>query len=243
MSSPTQYLSLAVVLVILWAGGGDSQRLEGNEGGFMNSQPGGVSLPPPATSGRVSVEEALHRRRSIREYAEEELKLRDVGQLLWAAQGITERASGLRTAPSAGALYPLELRLLAARVAGLPAGIYRYDPRAHALQPGPGGDLREVLAGAALGQEAIRRAPALLLISGVIGRTEAKYGSRAERYMTLEAGHASENVYIQASALGLGTVAIGAFSDGRTHAVLQLPPEERLLYIMPVGQLRRGDNE
>jgi SagB-type dehydrogenase family enzyme len=243
MYSSAHYLSLAVVLAVLWAGSGDSRELDGSEGRVMNSHATRVSLPPPVTSGPLSVEEALQRRRSIREYAEEEVTLRDAGQLLWAAQGITERASGLRTAPSAGALHPLELRLLAARVTGLPAGIYRYDPHAHALQTELSGDLREGVAEAALGQEAIRRAPAVLLLSGVVGRTEAKYGSRAERYVMMEAGHASENVYLQATALGLGTVAIGAFSTVGVHAVLQLPSEEQLLYIMPVGYPRRANNE
>jgi len=209
---------------------------EESEANRMIQTPKQILLPRPRTVGSISLEEALARRRSIREYLDAPLSLEEVGQLLWAAQGITDSARGLRTAPSAGALYPLEIRLLAWRVNGLSPGLYRYDPYSHTLVNELPGDLRTRLSEAALGQEPIRRAPCLLLISGVVARTAVKYGSRAERYVLMEAGHSSENVYLQAASIGLGTVCIGAFYDDRAREALQLPPEERLLYIMPVGK-------
>ena len=205
------------------------------------SQP--IPLPPPHTVGGVSVEEALAIRRSVREYRESKLSLEAAGQLLWAAQGITDPSRGLRTAPSAGALYPLEIRLLSGGIAGLDAGLYHYDPNSHSLLPELKGDLRASLSEAALGQGSIRRAPCILLISGVVSRTAVKYGSRAERYVLMEAGHSAQNVYLQAASMALGTVSIGAFQDDRAKEVLQISDEERLIYIMPVGKLSGGVHE
>ena len=226
-----------ILVASLSTGQGPKEYSEGN---LMIETPRQIRLPRPRTVGGISLEEALAHRRSVREYLDAPLSLEEVGQLLWAAQGITDSARGLRTAPSAGALYPLEIRLLAGRVNGLPPGLYRYEVSSHTLINEIPGDLRTRVAEAALGQESILRAPCLLLISGVVARTAVKYGSRAERYVLMEAGHSSENVYLQAASLGLGTVSIGAFYDDRAREALRLPPEERLLYIMPVGKPARG---
>ena len=139
--------------------------------------------------------------------------------LALAAQGITH-SEGLRTAPSAGALYPLEVYLVAGRVATLPAGIYRYDPRRHQLVPTVSGDRRRELTLAALHQSWIADAPAVVVIAAVFRRTSTKYGGRGERYVHIEAGHAAENVCLQAVALGLGTTIVGAFSDAEVKRLL-----------------------
>lgn len=196
--------------------------------------PGLVGLPAPRAASATSVEEALRARRSVRDYAQRPLTLAQVGQLLWAAQGQTD-SRGLRTAPSAGALYPLEIYLVAGEVEGLPSGVYRYRPQEHALEPISAGDQRKPLADASLGQTWVRDAPVSIVFAAVYARTARRYGERAERYVHMEAGHASQNVYLQAEALGLGTVAVGAFSDDDVKRLVGLLPDEQPLYIMPVG--------
>ena len=196
-----------------------------------------LTLPPPDLHGVMTVEQALHQRRSRREFAAAPLSLADVSQVLWAAQGVTD-PRGWRTAPSAGALAPLEVYLVAGRVAGLPPGEYRYLPQAHALLPIGPGELRAELATAALGQAAVREAPAVLVIAAVVQRTQTRYGSRAERFVHLEAGHASQNVYLQCTARGLATVFVGAFDDLKLRAVLGLPADQVPLGLMPFGRAK-----
>ena len=194
-----------------------------------------IKLPEPRCKSDVSLEWCLEARRSIRSYRDLPLDLAQVAQLLWAAQGMTA-PGGLRTAPSAGALYPLETYLVAGRVDGIPAGVYRYVAASHELAPGARGDARRGLARAALDQSAVADAPASIVFSAVYRRTTKKYGQRGVRYVHMEVGHAGENVCLQAAALGLGTVTIGAFHDGEVKRVLQLPGEEEPLYILPVGR-------
>jgi len=195
-----------------------------------------IELPTPRVDGTLAIERALATRRSVREYRPGSLQLREVAQLLWAAQGITD-AAGYRVTPSAGALYPLEMYLLAGDVAGLVAGVYHYDPRAHELTLVVDGDRRTALSRAALEQPCITRAALVLVMCAVYARTAAKYGERAVRYVHIEAGHAAQNVYLQAVALGLGTVAVGAFADERVRAVIGAPSDQQPLYLMPVGRL------
>ncbi len=194
-----------------------------------------TSLPQPEVHGSMSVESAMAARRSVRSYGEESLSLREVSQLLWAAQGVT-RPGGYRTCPSAGALYPLQIRLVAGKVQGLGPGIYRYGPENHAVTLCSRGDVRKSLAAAALGQSMVARAPATVAISAIFERTTFKYGERGRRYVFMEAGNASENVHLQAAALGLGTVIIGAFHDDRVAEVLELGREETPILLMPVGR-------
>lgn len=193
-----------------------------------------LALPPPQLQGPMSVEQALQQRRSRREFAAAALSLQDVAQVLWAAQGVTD-ASGRRTAPSAGARAPLELYLVVGQVTGLRPAVYRYDARAHALLAFRGGDLRPALAAAAAGQNWMRDAPALLLITAVLSRTQARYGNRAERYVHLEAGHAAQNVYLQCTARGLATVFVGVFDEALLRRTLSLPAEQTPLGLMPFG--------
>jgi SagB-type dehydrogenase family enzyme len=195
-----------------------------------------VDLPQPRLEGDISLEETLRMRRSVREYAGAPLTLEEVSQLLWAAQGITSESGG-RTAPSAGALYPLEVYLAAGDVEGLPAGVYRYDPAPHQLVKVKGGDVRTELCDVSLGQEAVRNGAIDIVIAAVYERTEVKYGDRAVRYVQMEAGHAGQNVCLQAAALELGAVTIGAFSDDAVAQVLGLRDDEAPLYVIPVGRL------
>lgn len=194
-----------------------------------------MKLPKPQTQGKMSVEEALQQRRSVREYKDQPLTVEEIAQLLWAAGGFS-RPGGYRTAPSAGALYPLEYAVVAGNVTGLPAAVYKYRPALHDLVKIKDGDLRRPLWAAALEQPAVRHAPAVIVISAVYRRTTGKYGERGIRYVHMEVGHASQNLALQAVALDLGTVVIGAFEDDRVHRLLGLPDDEKPLYLMPVGK-------
>ena len=194
-----------------------------------------ILLPEPVTAGDRSLEELLQQRRSVRDYQATALPLSDISQLLWAAQGITH-AAGLRTAPSAGALYPLELYVVAGNVNDLAAGGYHYQAAGHRLARLQSGDQRKPLAQAALAQTWIRDAAAVVVFAAVYDRTTHKYGERGVRYVHMEVGHAAQNLFLQAEALRLATVVVGAFHDNKLAGVLQLPAEVRPLLLMPVGR-------
>jgi SagB-type dehydrogenase family enzyme len=167
----------------------------------------------------------------VREFEDVALGDAEHGQLLWASQGITHRTMGLRTAPSAGALYPLEVYLVTKE------GVFHYEPRAHQLRMTMSADVRNALSNAALRQESVGDAPSILVLAGVYERTAKKYGrARAERYVHLEAGHAAQNVLLQAVALGVVAVPIGAFQDDEVRQVLALPRTHRPLYLVPIGR-------
>lgn len=190
-----------------------------------------VALPAPSsTSG---LDQVLRARRSVREFTPTALTVEEIAHLAWAAQGSTDEAHGLRTAPSAGALYPLEVWIVAED------GVSRYDPGAHALVRATSSDRRGDVARASLGQAAVERAPVLFVITGVIARTRVKYGPRAERYVWTEAGHAAQNLVLEATALGLGAVTIGGFDDDALREALGAPPNEVPIYVIPVGHPRR----
>lgn len=197
-----------------------------------------IILPEPRYDSGISVEEALLKRRSIRDYTGEALTLQEVSQLLWAAQGITD-PSGKRAAPSAGALYPLEIYVVIGSVENVAKGVYKYKPHEHELLKVLEGDKRKALAKAALEQQCIAQGAIDIVITAIYDRTTTKYGNRGIRYVHMEAGHAAENVYLQAVALNLGTVVIGAFYDNQVKEVLDLPKNEEPLYIMPVGKITR----
>lgn len=193
-----------------------------------------IALPPPWTAGLMSVEEALAARRSGREYASAALSTAEVGQLLWAAQGLTEVGGAGRTAPSAGGTYPLEIYAITAE------GLFHYLPTEQALAMLGRDDLRERLSEAALGQAWVRTAPVVLAIVAVTGRTTERYGDRGERYVALEAGHTAQNVLLQATAMGLAAVPVGAFTDGQVQSLLGLPEGWTPLYLIPVGRPAGG---
>ncbi len=192
-------------------------------------------LPEPSYDSNVSVEEALMKRRSVRDYTGEPLTLSEVSQLLWAAQGITD-AKGFRTAPSAGALYPLEVYVVVGDVQNLAQGVYRYEPEQHELVKTMDGDRRAQLAGAALGQAWIKKGAIVIVFTAIYERTTQKYGNRGIRYVHIEAGHAAQNLCLQATALDLGTVTVGAFHDDQVKESLNLSGDKQPLYILPVGR-------
>jgi SagB-type dehydrogenase family enzyme len=193
-----------------------------------------IPLPAPSSRSGRTLEQALRARRSRRQFGPGSLSLNDVGQLLWAALGVID-ATGRRTIPSAGGLHPLEARLAVLRVGELAQGLYRYDPLGHALSLCSAGDLGARLRSAAQWQDVVLRAAALIALSAVPARARAKYGERAPRYLWMEAGHAGQNIYLQAATLGLGVVALGAFHDAALAKVLELGADEIPLYLLAVG--------
>jgi SagB-type dehydrogenase family enzyme len=192
-------------------------------------------LPAPDRQGTRPLEALLQERRSVRAFAPDTLEESQLGQLLWATGGVTQtRDFAHRTVPSAGALYPLELYLLTAR------GVAHYDAMAHALTWLQERDRRGDLAQAALDQASIQEAPAVIVVAAEPGRTARKYGERAERYVFMEGGHACQNLLLEATALRLGAVPIGAFDDERAGRVLDLSVGRRVLLLVPVGRARQG---
>ena len=202
--------------------------------GAMTQSAAIIELPQPVWDGPVSVEEALKYRRSVRSFRRDPLSLEEVSQLLWAAQGLKD--SEFRTAPSAGALYPLEVYAALWNIEGLEAGVYRYDPPTHSLRVIHMGHVRKSLSRAALGQDWVHGGAMALVLAAVYERTTKKYGERGIRYAHMEAGHAAQNVYLQAQALGLGTVVVGAFRDGSVRRVMHMQADEQPLSIMPIGK-------
>lgn len=196
-----------------------------------------IQLPAPMYESSTSVEEALLNRRSVRDYKTESLSLSEVSQILWSAQGITNTAEGMRTAPSAGALYPLEIYLVAANVKDLNPGIYKYSPQHHTVQKISEGDKRDEISNASLKQESITSASAIVVITAIYERTSVKYGKRTERYVNMEVGHVGQNIYLQAVSLGLGTVMIGAFTDEALKKALNLRDDEHPLALYPLGKI------
>jgi len=196
-----------------------------------------TALPPPVRTGSMALEVALQRRRSLRQFSGTPLRLAELGQLLWATQGETD-AAGHRTVPSAGALYPLTVYTVAGAVAGLPAGLYRYQPAGHGLLGAarPAGDLRAAVTAAALRQGWLQQAPALLLITARPEVLQHRYRDRADRFVALEAGAAAQSLLLQAEALGLGGTLVGAVDEPALRAALGLPEGTQVLAIVPVGR-------
>jgi len=190
-----------------------------------------MRLPQPTVKGNMSVEEALSTRRSVREYSSTDLSDNDLSQIVWAAQGITS-PQGFRVAPSAGALYPIEVYVVNA------TGVYHYIPLNHSLERIKEGNIKDDLMRAALNQNAVKQAPLDLVIAGVYERTTVKYGDRAERYVHLEAGHVAQNVLVQCTALHLGAVPIGAFDDAKVQDALGITRDNRPLYIISIGHTK-----
>jgi SagB-type dehydrogenase family enzyme len=198
-----------------------------------------VALPKPKTSGRISVEEAIWKRRSVRNYLRKPITLAQLSQILWAAQGITDKESGHRAAPSPGAKYTLELYVFAREggVTTLPAGVYHYEPAVHTITRVKTGDYTSSLQSAARGQEQVGQAAAIIAITGVFERATAKYGERGVQYALQESGSAAENIHIESTALGLGTVMMGSFDDARVGHLIGIAKNEKPLLLMPLGAL------
>jgi SagB-type dehydrogenase family enzyme len=189
-----------------------------------------MKLPEPKLYGKMSLEETLNRRRSIRSFEPDLIKLEELSQLLWAAQGITEKTWGWRTAPSAGAIYPLEVYF------ANKDGVFHYIPKDHKIVMITKGDKRASLTRGALGQTFINEAPVCIIITGVYERNRDKYGEgRGVRYVHIEAGHAAQNILLQAEALGLGAVPVGAFWDDVIQTSLSIPRDHEPVYLIPIG--------
>ncbi|MBN1263658.1 MAG: SagB/ThcOx family dehydrogenase [Candidatus Pacebacteria bacterium] len=197
-----------------------------------------ISLPLPQLDSSVSLEEAISKRRSKRNFKNDRLTLQQVSQILWAAQGITDQKNNLRTAPSAGALYPLDLYLVVGeeKVTGLTAGVYHYLSQIHELERILEKDLRDSLMKASLFQVYVKKAPIILIITVEYERTTQKYGKRGVQYAHMEAGHVGQNVALQVTSLDLGTVTVGAFEPEKIKKILNLPTNYQPLYVMPIGQ-------
>lgn len=198
-----------------------------------------IKLPPPLLKGKVSLEEAITKRRSVRKYRLESLALFQLSQILWSAQGVTE-GGRLRAAPSAGATYPLEVFAVIGKQAieELETGIYHYEVDSHSLSLHKPGDFRIDLARAALDEGFIAVAPVDIVICALHTRTSYRYGRRGERYVHMEVGHVGQNMHLQAVALGLATVEVGAFDDENVRKVLDVEEQIKPLYIMPIGKPR-----
>ncbi len=204
-----------------------------------------ILLPNPNVSGDVSIEEVLNARRSVRQYADSSMSINEISQLLWAAYGVTKSyesptslRGGLKTSPSAGALYPLELYLVAWNIDQLENGIYKYFSEDHSLKLVMSGDKRDELSTAAWDQSWLRDAAGAIVYSAVFSRTTDKYGERGkDRYVCMDVGHSAQNVYLQGVALRIGTCAIGAFNDNKLKELINMPEDETPLYIMPIGKM------
>jgi SagB-type dehydrogenase family enzyme len=199
----------------------------------VNAQSETIELPRIAPEAGC-LENILHQRRSVRRFSQAELTIEQVGRLLFAGQGVN-RPKGYRTVPSAGALYPLELFLVAGGVSSLEPGVYRYRPLEHDLVRVTPGDLREEVAEACLGQRWIATAPAQIVISAVSKRVTGKYGVRGVQYVHMEAGAVSQSIALEAVSLGLGTTVVGAFQDQSLQEILGSGSEEQPLLVLPVG--------
>jgi SagB-type dehydrogenase family enzyme len=196
-----------------------------------------IKLPSPSPQGKMSVEEALKKRRTVRQFAQRGLDLSQVSQLLWGTDGKSD-AKGLRTAPSAGATYPLEIYLVAGErgVTGLTPGLYHYLPGSHALELTQKGDLRAQVARASLHQTWMAEAPVMVVIAAEYRRCMARYGDRGIRYTHMEVGHAGQNLFLQAESMNLSCGIVGAFEDRNLkEIILHLPQQHEPLLIMPVG--------
>ncbi|MCX5750951.1 MAG: SagB/ThcOx family dehydrogenase [Candidatus Saganbacteria bacterium] len=191
-----------------------------------------TKLNPPLLSGKMSLEESIKNRRSQREFLPTELSKDQISQLLWAAQGITDKGWNLRAAPSAGSLYPLQIYIVKGD------GIYHYLPQDNAIEKISDEDRRTSLAQACLGQSFVAEAPVSIIVGADFYKVRPKYGSRTERYIFLEAGHVVENIQLQAVAMGLGSIPVGAFWDDIVKRMLLLPTEIYPVYIIPVGYIR-----
>jgi SagB-type dehydrogenase family enzyme len=198
-----------------------------------------IALPKPKAEGGMPVEEAIRRRRSVREYLRKPITLDQLSQVLWAAQGVTDAQSGHRAAPSPGAKYTLELYVFTREggMTGLPAGLYHYEPATHSITRVKTGDYTMALQSAARDQEQVGKAAAIIAVTGVFERATAKYGERGIQYALQESGSAGENIYVESTAIGLGTVMMGSFDDDQVGRLIGTKKGEKPLLLMPLGVL------
>jgi SagB-type dehydrogenase family enzyme len=189
-----------------------------------------VPLPSPTVTGTISLEKAIGERRSMRAFRPDPLPITTIGQLLWAGQGVTS-PDGKRAAPSAGALYPLELYVVT------PEQVMHYLPDGHRAETRAVSDLRPGLKAAAVGQSTVGAAPVVIVVAAVPGRLRRRYGAQTEPFVQIEVGHAAQNILLQAAALGLAAVPVGSLNPSHAAVTLALPPDQTVLYFIPVGRI------
>lgn len=194
-----------------------------------------IQLPPPRADGGISLERAIRLRRSIREFGDGRVSLPDLSSLLFSIAGVTDPGRGFRATPSAGALYPVDLWVLASRVDGIDAGSWRYEVGTHALSRTASGDPARAFADAAFGQGCVAAAAVSLLLCADYERLRPTYFDLSPRLAWLEMGHAAQNASLQAAALGLGAVCIGAMDAGRVRAIAGVPGSMEPVYAVSVG--------
>jgi SagB-type dehydrogenase family enzyme len=195
-----------------------------------------IKLPAAKQSSDTSLEAALAKRRSMRSYAAKPLTLPEVAQLLWAAQGVTD-GKGHRTAPSARALYALEMYVVPQNVTGLAPGVYKYKPAAHELDLVVGEDRRKALLDAASGQASVREAAAVFVITAAPERMGPKSGENGKKFSYMEAGFAAQNLLLEVVSLNMGAVVVGGMNPGAVKAVIDAPAPEEVMCLIPVGRL------
>lgn len=187
-------------------------------------------LSEPKVQGTLSLEEAIAKRRSVRRFSNYLLSEAELFQLLWSAQGVTDEERGLRSVPSAGATYPLEIYLISEK------GVFHYDVDQHLLEEVKSGDFRNQLADAAFGQDCVRQASSTIVFSANFDRTTGHYENHGMMYVYMEAGHAAQNIHLQAVSLGLGSVPVGAFDNDEVEKIIDCPGNEEVIYLIPVGK-------
>jgi SagB-type dehydrogenase family enzyme len=198
------------------------------------------SLPEPSHKGTVSVEETLKVRRTHRSFDSRNLTLEQLSQILWAAYGVTDKKGygrARKTAPSAGALYPMDVYAVVGEgsIKDLAAGVYHFLPESHKIETVNNGDLRNAVARASLQQMWMARAPIMIVITGEYARCTVKYGQRGVIYTHIEAGCVGQNVFLQVEAMGLKAGIVGAFDNKKIIQVIGIPTDNDPLLIMPVG--------
>lgn len=236
MKKQFQIILFMVFIVTLTACGSTAPENDQKNGELIAAEEPALTyyLPSPDTDGDMSVESALQNRRSQRSFQDKALSAYQLSQILWAAYGITDDGRGFRTAPSAGALYPLEIYAIVGNVEGIDPGAYKYIAEGHKIVMVVEGDVRDQLSEAVFSQRMVTEAPAAIFYSGVFSRTTERYGDRGNHFVYIEVGHSAQNVYLQAESLGLGVCAIGTVTDV-AREILDLPPDEDPLYLMPIG--------
>lgn len=200
------------------------------------AQPLKTVLPAAALGAEVTLRRTLEARRSTRDFSTSPLRLDQLAALLWAAQGITS-PGGLRTAPSAGAIYPLRSYFLSFRVQGLAAGFYGYDVEARSLTMLAAGNKQAHLVKACSDQQCVQECAGALLLTAWYGRVRREFGALAEKLVAIEAGHIGQNWHLQASALALGSLSLGNFDATALKMLLPIPQDEEPIYLLLAGRV------
>ena len=227
---------IGIVLFIIAIGALYFFKIKGNLPEEHHIKNETISLPIPHTKKTMTLSEAISKRRSWRNYKNEPVSLEDLSHLLWTAQGITDQENKFRAAPSAGALYPLELYVVVGNITNLVPGIYHYLPDSHSLIKISDGDKRSELFGAALSQEPVAQAPATIVFTADFNRTTKKYGQKGKQFVFVEVGHAAENICLSAIALNLASITIGSFDIYTVKEIVPMADDEFPLYLLPIGK-------